>query len=85
MEAPKDIPLAKDLKDGTVIEVQTERGIIPLSVYRVTRGTGHEKWCISIQGFVRTEPPIRTQCQVFFKGNEVGSHFTRATKHKQMW
>jgi hypothetical protein len=84
METPKDIPLLKDLKDGAIIEVQTEQGIMLLSTWQVNRGTGHHKWCLSIRGFVRTEPPLRTQCYVFFMGNEIGSQFTRASKQKQI-
>jgi hypothetical protein len=85
MNKCKDIPLAADIKEGTEIEVQTEHGIIPLNVWRVVRGTGKRKWCISIQGFTRIDPPIRTQCYVFFKGNEVGSQFTQAEKHNLTW
>jgi hypothetical protein len=85
MEMPKDIPPLKDLKNGTIIEVQTKQGIMPLSVWQVDRVTGHEKCCISIRGFMRMEPPLRTQCYVSFMGTEIGSQFTRASKHKQIW
>ena len=85
MEQCKDIPLFKDLNEKSTIEIQTQNGIVQMIPFRVIRGEGRNKWVVDIQGFCLSEPPIATQCHLFFKGREIGCGFKSVKKIERGW
>jgi hypothetical protein len=66
-----------DLNKRDLIEIKTETGKVQMVVIRVIRQTGKNKWSVSIEGSCRGTVTLGTQCYVFFKGAEIGAHFTK--------
>src|ERR1035438_3311700 len=81
----KDIPVAKDLGSKTLIDIKTETGIVPLYVFQFRRGDGTRKWCLSIDGIVKSEVAMMKQCYVFYKGAEIGGNFSKVKETNGIW
>jgi hypothetical protein len=78
----KDIPLPKDLNRDTPVEIETPDGIVEFFPHSVTRGTGFDKFCVTIHGICTTKIKPMTQCFVYFKGTGYGGNFTKVSELK---
>jgi len=76
MEGYSDIAPAKDLDRKPFIDIQTIKGKIQFIPMLVTRGSGNQRWRVSIQGICAKEVPPLTDCRVFFKGTEISGQFS---------
>ena len=80
-----DIPLFKELGNKTPIEIQTPNGNVQLIPFRLKRGTGNKKWCLSIDGITRQSIDSMAQCFIYFRGAELGGHFAKAHESNGVW
>lgn len=83
-----DIPLFKTFNSKTPIDIQTQNGVVQLFPLHSKRGTGKQKWCLSIEGLVKEKVTIMEQCYVFFQGNELGGNFSKvkeSSKPNNLW
>lgn len=80
-----DIPPFKTFNGKTPIDIQTPDDIVQLFPLRPKRGTGTQKWCLSIEGIVRKKVEVMKQCYVFFQGNELGGNFSKVKEADGIW
>jgi hypothetical protein len=80
-----DIPLVNDFNSKTLIDIETKNGIVQMFPLHSRRGQGDRKWCLSIEGIVRTKVKPMESCCVYFKGNQLNGHFSRAVESKGLW
>ncbi len=84
-QTAKDIPLTKDFNRNTPIEVQTTTGIVQLFPCNITRGSGYEKFHVTIRGICTSNAQPMSQCFVFYKGTGYGGHFSSVKELNKLW
>jgi hypothetical protein len=80
-----EIPLVKDFNSKIPIDIETNHGVVQLFPLHYKRGSGEEKWSLSIKGIVHTEVEAMEPCLVYFKGKELDGYFSMVAENNGHW
>jgi hypothetical protein len=80
-----DFPFIKDFNSKIPIDIETNNGVVQLFPLHFHRGSGDQKWCLSIKGIVHTKVEEMEQCRVYFKGKGLDGYFSMVAENNGRW